>query len=152
MKLNGEEHLKTLTAANNYALNLKELHRFEEAKSLLRKTMPVARRVLRESNDLTIRMRWIYAQSLYKDPAATLDDLREAVTTLAETERTARRVLGSAHPTTGGIERALRNARAALRAREAQGEAQDAFRTARAKLAQERSDLAKTLADASARP
>jgi hypothetical protein len=41
---------------------------------------------------------------------------------------------------------------AALRAREAQGEAQDAFRTARAKLAQERSDLAKTLADASARP
>ena len=80
--------------------------------------MPVARRVLRESNDLTIRMRWIYAQTLYKDPAATLDDLREAVTTLEETERTARRVLGSAHPTTGGIERALRNARAALRASE----------------------------------
>ena len=31
-------------------------------------------------------------------------------------------------------------------------ETQDAFRTARAKLAQERAELAKTLADASARP
>ena len=54
----------------------------------------------------------------YDDPAATLDDLREAVTTLAETERIARRVLGSAHPTTMSIERGLRSARAALRARE----------------------------------
>jgi hypothetical protein len=50
---------------------------------------------------------------------ATLDDLREAVTTLEETSQTARRVLGGAHPTTGGIERWLREARAALRAREA---------------------------------
>ena len=30
---------------------------------------------------------------------ATLDDLREAVTTLEDTERIARRVLGGAHPT-----------------------------------------------------
>jgi hypothetical protein len=63
-------------------------------------------------------MRWIYAQSLYKGPGAPLDDLREAVTTLVETERTARRVLGGAHPVTTGIEGALRDARAALRARE----------------------------------
>ena len=51
----------------------------------------------------------------------------------------------------------MRDSRAALRARETLREtpeklAQDAFRTARAKLAQERSELAKTLADASARP
>ena len=55
---------------------------------------------------------------LYRDPAATLDDLREAVTTLTEIEQTARRVLGGAHPTTEGIEAALREARASLRARE----------------------------------
>ena len=54
----------------------------------------------------------------YKDDGATLDDLREAVTTLVETERTARRVLGGAHPLTPSIERSLRLARAALRARE----------------------------------
>ena len=52
------------------------------------------------------------------DATATLDDLREAVTTLEETSRTARRVLGGAHPTVVKMERALRDARAALRARE----------------------------------
>ena len=37
---------------------------------------------------------------------------------LEETERTARRVLGGAHPTVAQIEESLRNARAALRANE----------------------------------
>ena len=54
----------------------KSLERFEEAKSLLRKTMPVARRVLGESHELTLKMRWIYAAALYRDDGATLDDLR----------------------------------------------------------------------------
>jgi len=62
--------------------------------------------------------RYNYAQSLYKDDDVTLDDLREATTTLEDTERTARRVLGGAHPFTTGIQAPLRNARAALRARE----------------------------------
>ena len=53
--------------------------------------------------------------------AATLDDMHEAVTTLEEIERIARRVLGGAHPTTTGIEIALGKARAALRARETGG-------------------------------
>ena len=60
-----------------------------------------------------------YAYTLYKYPGATLDDLHEAVTTLEELERIARRVLGGAHPTTTGIEDHLRVARAILRAREA---------------------------------
>ena len=49
---------------------------------------------------------------------ATLDDLREAVVTLEDSERIARRVLGGAHPTTVGIESSLENSREALRARE----------------------------------
>ena len=60
-------------------------------------------------------MRLGYAEALYSDPAATLDDLREAVTTLEDVERIARRVLGGAHPLTGGIESALKSAREALR-------------------------------------
>ena len=52
------------------------------------------------------------------DAGATLDDLREAVTTLEEIEPTARRVFGGSHPLTLDIEGELRNARAALRARE----------------------------------
>ena len=62
----------------------------------------------------TLTMRWVYAQSLYKDTGATLDDVREAVTTLEEIERTGRRVLGGAHPTTVEIDDELRYARAAL--------------------------------------
>ena len=54
----------------------------------------------------------------YSNDGATLDDLREAVSTLEEMEPTARRVFGGAHPITIGIEHALRDARAALRARE----------------------------------
>ena len=53
-----------------------------------------------------------------RDPTATLDDLREAVTTLEDAEQTARRVLGGVHPTTMGIERQLQNAQAALCVRE----------------------------------
>ena len=68
---------------------------------------------------LTLKMRKVYAKALYFDDAATLDDLHEAVTTLEDTERTARRVFGGAHPLTSAIEGDMRSARAALRAREA---------------------------------
>ena len=57
------------------------------------------------------------ARALYKDPAATLDDLREAVSTLEEIERIARRVFGGGHPFVSGIERDLQNARASLASR-----------------------------------
>ena len=52
------------------------------------------------------------------DQGATLDDLREAVTTLEDTARIARRVLGPSHPTTEDIVRDLQLARAALGARD----------------------------------
>ena len=118
LKLHGQEHELTFTAANNYASSLADLKRFEEAKALLRRTIPVARRVRGDNYDTTLRMRLIYAMMLYMNTGATLDDLREAVTTFEEIERTARRVLGSAHPITVDIELSLQEARAALRARE----------------------------------
>ena len=80
--------------------------------------MPVARRVLGESNDLSLKMRWNYAVALCQDDGATLDDLREAVATIEDIERIARRVLGGAHPLTGAFECELRGARAVLHARE----------------------------------
>ena len=106
--------------ANNYASSLVNLKHFEEAKSLLRKMVPMARRVLEEGNELTLRMQWSYGRALYKDPAATLNDLREAVTTLEDAERIARRVLGGTHPTTRWIRYDLRHTRAAVCARETQ--------------------------------
>ena len=116
MKLDGEEHARTFLAANNMASSLMHLQRFGEVKALMRKTMPVARRVLGENHQLALRMRWLYAHSLYRDAGATLDDLREAVTTLEEAERTARRVLGGAHPLTMDLKLGLRNAQVVLRA------------------------------------
>ncbi len=121
LKLNGEEHGDTLVSANNYAASLLQLQRFEEVKALMRKTLPVARRVLGECGEHTLRMPWIYARALYHDPTATLDDLREAVTMLEDTASTARRVLGGAHPFISTIDPTLAMARAALRNRETPG-------------------------------
>ena len=78
----------------------------------------VARRARERGEDSVVPLRWTYGQSLYRDDSATLEDLREAVTTLGEIECTTRRVLGGAHPLTTWIEEDLRDARAALRARE----------------------------------
>ena len=120
LKLYGEEHEETLHAANNYAADLIHLERLQEAKSLFRKTMSVALRVLGNNNDLTLKMRWLYAMALYEDDRATLDDFHEAVTTLEDTERVARRVFGGAHPFLAELVSGdrLRKIRAALRARE----------------------------------
>ena len=82
------------------------------------KMMPVARRALGDNNETTLRLTCCLARALYKDPAATLDDLREAVSTLEDLERTARRVLGGAHPLTVEIERELQHSRKVLRTRE----------------------------------
>ena len=114
VQLDGEEHKNTLIAANNYAASLTGLLRYAEVKLLMRKMLPVSRRVLGENNDVTLRMQWIYAQPLYKDDGATLDDLREAVKTLEEAEGIARRVLGASNPLAGELETALQDSRTAL--------------------------------------
>ena len=85
--------------------------------------MPAARRALGEGNELTLQIWTNYAKALFEDTTATLDDLREAVTSLEDTARTARRVLGGAHPLTRGIEQDLQEARNLLRARETPGSA-----------------------------
>ena len=118
VRLNGEEHEHTLVAANNYALSLVNLQRYAEAKSLLRRILPTARRVLGKSHFTTISITCNYAEALYKDNDASLDDLQEAVTTLEGMARIARRVFGGTHPLTMQIEISLQTARAVLRARE----------------------------------
>merc|ERR1712032_312660 len=67
LELSGEEGRDTILAANNYAASLRDLNRFEEARSLLRETIPVAQRVLGEGNTLTLMMKQKCAQSLYRD-------------------------------------------------------------------------------------
>ena len=116
MELNGTDHENTLIAAMNYASSLEDSERFEEAKSILREMVPVAQRVLGESHEVTLRMRWNYAAMLYNDTGATFRDLLEAVRRLEKLTLTAQRVLGRFHPVVGGIVGDLVLARAALRA------------------------------------
>ncbi len=110
LKLYGAEHGETLIAANNYAALLAKLDRFKETKKLLRKNIPVARRVLGETCQLTLSMRWVYAKALYED-ASTLDDLCEAVTTLESVAKSYKRVLGESHPETPKVHSVLEIAR-----------------------------------------
>ena len=119
VKLYGEEHEHTILVGENYAWSLIDLRHFEEAKTLLRKMVLVAQRVHGETDTRTLKMQVSHASALYKDDGATLGELREAATTLEETERIAQRVLGGTHPLVLNMERKLQDARATLRAREA---------------------------------
>ena len=74
LKLNGEEDSETVLTANNYAASLNAAQRFEEAKSLLLKTMPVTRRILGEGNRLTLALRKHYAEALFAPENASRDD------------------------------------------------------------------------------
>ena len=62
------------------------------------------------------RLRTNITTALVNADGATLDDLREGVATLEDTDRIARRTFGGAHPLTLAIEHALRQSRAALHA------------------------------------
>ena len=56
LRLLGEEDEDTLISVNNYALSLIRQKCFKESKALLRKMIPVARRVLGENHAGTLRL------------------------------------------------------------------------------------------------
>ena len=119
LKLKGKEHTDTLISANNYADSLIQLERYKTAMSLLRETLPIARRVCGESDETLLRLRVNYARALCVVSAdavtgTSLDDLREAVTTLEEIESIALRVFGDAHLFVEQVEYFLRESRGLL--------------------------------------
>ena len=95
------------------------LKRFQEARLLLQKMMPVARRVYGERDHHFLNLTLSYAMAFYHDHGSTISDLHVAVETLEDLELTARRVLCSSHPLVERIGEGLRESRAVLRAREA---------------------------------
>ena len=65
LKVQGEEHPKTLHISQQLRGGpFAVFERFEEAKALVLKTMPVARRVLGDDHNLTLKLRWAYAEAL----------------------------------------------------------------------------------------
>ena len=75
------------------------LKRFDEAKSLLRKTMPVARRVLGNEHAITLSLREDLACATLGGESS-VEEKREALQMLEDTVAVMRRVLGPAHPDT----------------------------------------------------
>jgi hypothetical protein len=59
-------------------------------------------------------MRWLHANILYMNDSATVDDLREAVTTLESVAISNKRILGASHPETQKVQNALATAREKL--------------------------------------
>ena len=80
-------------------MSLMELERFEEAKRLLRKVIPVARRVLGTEHELTLSMREDLSRSIL-DGDSSGNEKRQALQMLEETVAVMQRVLGPAHPNT----------------------------------------------------
>ena len=84
----------------------------------------MAQRILGDDDEITLGMRMDYAYALYMgdgpvEAGSTVGtreaDLREAVETLEDVERIARRVLGGAHPRSRNIAEHLQEARLRLK-------------------------------------
>ena len=114
LKLYGEEHPDTLREANNYAVVLLSLERHAEAKPILYKAIPNARRTLGAEHDLTLNLRKFYGQFLYEDPSASRADVVEAIEIIEDVQRRARRVFGPDHPNWTYLPRELTAAREKL--------------------------------------
>ena len=106
LRLYGEESIDTLREADNYAMNLIEARRFKEAKRILRKRIPVARRVLGPEHDLTMSMREDLCRATLDGDSAA-NEKREALRTLQDTVGLMRRVLGAQHPETQRAQKTL---------------------------------------------
>ena len=103
VKLFGEEHEDTLKEAGNNAILLLELLRFEEAKELLCKVTPVARRVFGAENTLTLSLREDLSRAIL-DGDSSPEEKRAALEMLKDTLRVMRRVLGLSHPETQRVQ------------------------------------------------
>ena len=99
LKLYGEEDESTLRAAGNYAMTLLRQKRFEEAKRLLRKVTPVARRVLGNEHELSLSICEDLCRATLNGESSA-EEKREALRMLEDVAGTMRRVLGPAHPDT----------------------------------------------------
>jgi tetratricopeptide (TPR) repeat protein len=99
LRLDGGQARSTFLAAGNYAMNLIELRRFAEARNLLRKIIPVARRVLGNDHELTLSLREDLCRAIL-DGEPTDNEKHEALEMLKDTAGAMRRILGPDHPDT----------------------------------------------------
>ena len=97
-----------------FAAELHSLEHHTEAKRILLKVIPNARRTLGAEHDLTLNLREIYGNFLYQDPSASRGDVVDAIEIFEDVQRRARRVFGPDHPHWEGLPHALTTARKKL--------------------------------------
>ena len=107
VRLKGKHHAETMTECGNLVINLIELERFQEAKRLLRKVIPVARRVLGNEHNLTLSLCEDLSRATLLDGDSSAEEVREAVRALEDTLGVWRRVLGPQHPNTQRVQQNL---------------------------------------------
>ena len=113
--LYGTLHEYTLLSAVNLACSLVEdLEQFDEARAFLQDRIPEAIRVCGKDHDITFKMQRMYAQCLYRNDGASLDDITTAIATLEDLDRRQTRIFGASHPQTGCTRRHLKRALLAL--------------------------------------
>ena len=112
-RIYGPDHENTIIDAINLSESLIEAKLFEEARSLLRDNIPVARRTLGDEHDLTLTLRSLYACTIYRDTNSSRA-VHEAVAILEDVLQTTRRVFGTSHPNVTEFGTYLENARMRL--------------------------------------
>ena len=80
-------------------MTLLDLRRFEEAKKVLRKVTPVARRILGTEHELSLSLREDLSRATL-DGESSAEEKRQALRMLEDVAGVMRRVLGPAHPDT----------------------------------------------------
>ena len=91
-------------------MTLLDLRRFAEAKKLLRKVAPVARRALGAEHALTLSLREDLSRATLGG-ASSAEEKREALRILEEVAGVMRRVMGPAHPETLRAQKELKRSR-----------------------------------------
>ena len=110
-----------IQAGLNLSVSLTDLKRYEEARSIQRKVIPAALRILGPENDTTLLLLRTNVRSVYSDPKATLADLRQAERSMRDVLQKTRRIYGVSHPDTETCERFMHNVKEILAERNSGG-------------------------------
>ena len=113
--LYGRDNESTLISAGNLASTLvDDLQQFDEARAFLRDRIPEAVRSLGKNHESTFRLQRMYAQCLFQNDGASLDDITTAIATLDDLDRRQTRTFGASHPQTSCTRCQLKRALLAL--------------------------------------
>mmetsp|Transcript_26288 Transcript_26288/g.78913 ORF Transcript_26288/g.78913 Transcript_26288/m.78913 type:complete len:222 (+) Transcript_26288:3-668(+) len=107
----GPEQRDSIGAANSLAIALVRLARFDEARAILKRQIPLARQL---GGTQWVHAAGVFSRAVVEDDNCPTTELEEALTVMDDASRTARQTLGTAHPVAKALERDLGCIRARL--------------------------------------